>query len=204
MHDIATVSPDHRALFDIASEQMGYFTTEQARGCGFSKVMLTYHTQSGRFLRLRYGLYRLRDYPSSPREEVMEAWLTVGRDVAIVSHESALELLGLSDVIPNAIHLTIPRSKRYLRHPPGTKIHTTTSPPLSSDVTVRDGIRLTGVARTIFDAAEAGTAPEQVEMAVMQAITRGLTTLGRLEVEAERRSMRVKHMVSQAVDRLAP
>lgn len=203
MHDIGKDRPDHSGLFDVATEQLGYFTAAQAHAAGFGRDMLSYHTQNGRFLRLRHGLYRFRDYPSSPLEEMMEAWLAVGKDVAVVSHESALELLGLSNIIPNIIHITVPRSKRYIRRMPGIRIHTTTSPLSDRDVTVRDGMRLTNATRTILDAAEAGTAPEQIEMAVGQAIERGLTTRSRLERATEEYSRRVNRLVYQAIDRIA-
>src|SRR5260370_41057800 len=67
--------PSHTRLFELASEQGGYFTAAQARTCGFSKALLAHHAKSGRFLRVRQGLYRLREYPSSPREDVIAAWL---------------------------------------------------------------------------------------------------------------------------------
>ncbi|MCL4466976.1 MAG: type IV toxin-antitoxin system AbiEi family antitoxin domain-containing protein [Chloroflexi bacterium] len=82
--------PDRTCLFHIASGQAGYFTTEQARACGYSFALLSHRVKSGRFSRVRRGLYRLREYPSSPREDVLAAWLAVGKDVAVVSHESAL------------------------------------------------------------------------------------------------------------------
>lgn len=59
----------------------------------------------------------------------MAAWLAAGPERAVVSHESALDLLEFSDVIPNAIHLTIPRSRRGLVAPHGVLLHTTTRPP---------------------------------------------------------------------------
>jgi predicted transcriptional regulator of viral defense system len=122
---------------------------------------------------VRRGLYRLRDYPSSPREEVVAAWLALGKENAVVSHASALDLLDLSHVIPDAVHLTVPRSRRHLPNLPGVAIHTTTRPLRPIDVVHREGARLTSAARTILDAAEAGTAPEQIERAVEQAIERG-------------------------------
>jgi hypothetical protein len=69
--------------------------------------------QSGHFLRVRQGLYRFREYPSSPREDVIAAWLATRREVAVVSHQSALDILGLSDVVPEVVDLTVPRAKRY-------------------------------------------------------------------------------------------
>jgi len=200
MGDISRDKPDSACLFAIAAGQHGYFTAAQARMCGFAWDLLTYHTQHGRFLRLRRGLYRLRDYPSSPREEVVAAWLAVGKELAVVSHESALDLLGLSDVIPDAVHLTLPRAKRHLPNLPGVTIHTTTRPLLPADITIRDGIRLTAAARTIVDAAEAGTAPEQIERAAIQAVERGLLTAPQLRHHAGQRNRRVARLVADALD----
>src|SRR3990172_11685374 len=124
MNDTATpISPDARALFAIASAQAGYFTAAQARESGYSSQLLAHHARTGRFLRIARGLYRLRDYPSAPREEIVAAWLRAGTD-AVVSHESALDLFGLSDVIPNAIHLTVPRARRKLARTAGVVVHT--------------------------------------------------------------------------------
>jgi predicted transcriptional regulator of viral defense system len=203
MGDVARTKPDHSCLFAVATGQRGYFTAAQARACGFAWDALTYHTRHGRFLRIRRALYRLRDYPSSPREDVVAAWLAVGKDVAVVSHESALDLLGLSDVIPGAIHLTVPRTRRHLPALPGVAIHTTARPLRADDVAIRDGIRLTAAARTILDAADAGTAPEQVALAVRQAIARGLTTAPRLVRDAGARSTRVTRLIADAVDAVA-
>jgi predicted transcriptional regulator of viral defense system len=196
--------PDHSCLFDVAANQHGYFTAAQARACGFGWDLLTRHVQSGRYIRLRRGTYRLRDYPSSPFEEVVSAWLTVGKDSAVVSHETALDLLELSDVIPRAIHLTVPRSKRYTKAPPGAIVHTTARPLDRRDVTVRHGIRLTSPTRSILDAAEAGTGPEQIEMAIQQAVERGLADPQRMKEEAETYSRRVRRLVQGALDGLPP
>ncbi|MEW6232663.1 MAG: hypothetical protein AB1566_10175 [Chloroflexota bacterium] len=129
----------------------------------------------------------------------MAAWLAVGKDVAVVSHESALDLLGLSDVIPDAVHLTVPRSKRHLPLLPGAMIHTTSRKLRPGDRIVRDGVSLTSAARTILDATEAGTAPEQIEMAVVQAIERGLVTKQQLLKDAAERSQRVTKLIADAL-----
>lgn len=111
--------------------------------------------------------------------------------MAVVLHESAFDLLDLSDVIPDAVHLTVPRSRRYLPAPPGVKIHTTVRPLQPDDLTYRDGMVITSAARTILDAAEAGTAPEQIEMAVAQAIERGMVLPDQLRRDAAERGQRV-------------
>jgi predicted transcriptional regulator of viral defense system len=195
--------PDRLRLFEVASEQGGYFTAEQARACGYSFALLSHHTKSGRFLRIRRGLYRLREYPSSPREDVLAAWLAVGKDTAVVSHESALDLLDLSDVIPDAAHLTVPRSRRNLPSLPGVRIHTTMRQLQPSDLTYRDGMVITSATRTILDLAEAGTAPDQVELAVIQAVERGLAVPDQLRRDAAARGRRVAALIEGALSRVA-
>jgi predicted transcriptional regulator of viral defense system len=200
MHDIDSSQPRLECLFDIASTQWGYFTSAQARDCGLSWALLSYHTRSTRFIRVRHGVYRLRDYPSMPREELVAAWLAAGKDTAVVSHESALELLNLSDVVPAAVHLTVPREKRYLSRLPDTIVHTTVEPLTRRDTVVREGVRLTSPARSIVDAAEWGTAPEQIIMAVQQAIDRLMTTPERLEEAVKGHSHRVRELVEIGIE----
>ena len=100
MEDSSTRRLDRQALFDLVSEQYGYFTAGQASRCGYAPSVLTYHAKHGTFQRVHRGVYRFRDFPFSPREDVVAACLAVGKDVAVVSHESALDLWDLSDVTP--------------------------------------------------------------------------------------------------------
>jgi predicted transcriptional regulator of viral defense system len=192
--------PSHARLFELASEQGGYFTAAQARACGFSKALLAHHAKSGRFLRVRQGLYRFREYPSSPREDVTAAWLATGREVAVVSHESALDILRLSDVVPEVVHLTVPRAMRYRSRSSGVVIHTTMRRLAKSDTVVRDGIRVTAAVRSIIDAAGAGTAPEQIEAAIRQALERGMATESKLLGVAKTRGGRVERLVRQVIE----
>jgi len=192
--------PSHAGLFELASEQGGYFTAAQARARGFSRALIAHHAKSGRFLRVHQGLYRLREYPSSPREDVVAAWLATGREVTVVSHDSALDILGLSDVVPEVVHLTVPRARRYRSASPGVAIHTTTRRIGRSDIVVRDGIRVTAPARSIIDAAEAGTAPEQIVTAVGQALDRGIVTESKILGVAKTRGGRVERLVRQVLE----
>jgi hypothetical protein len=82
MYDTSDAGPDQQCLFDVAATQQGYCTSAQAGACGYSPVLLAHHAHSGRFLRVRRGLYRLREYPSSPREEMLVAWLAAGPERA--------------------------------------------------------------------------------------------------------------------------
>jgi predicted transcriptional regulator of viral defense system len=202
MHDngIDRAPPRRARLFEIASEQGGYFTAAQARESGYSRALVAHHAKAGRFIRVRQGLYRLREYPSSSHEDVIAAWLAAGKDAAVISHESALEMLGLSDVIPNVVHITLPRSKRYHTAPAGAAVHTTTRRVGKSDIILREGVRVTGPVRSIVDAAETGTAPEQVVAAIRQALDRGMATKPQLLTAARARGRRVENLVREALD----
>jgi predicted transcriptional regulator of viral defense system len=199
----SSARPDRARLFEIASEQGGYFTAGQASASGYSWALLSHHVKSGRFLRVRRGLYRFREYPTSPREYVLAAWLAIGKDNAVVSHESALDLLDLSDVIPDAAHLSVPRSRRNLPSLPGVRIHTTARPLGPGDLAYRDGMVVTSATRTILDAAEASTAPDQIELAVVQAVERGLATPDRLRRGAAERGRRVAALVEGALSKIS-
>lgn len=175
MSDVSS-QPDAVGLNRVAYSQDGYFTSRQAGEHGFSAQLLAHHVRSGRYERIRRGLYRLRDYPGSAHEEVREKWLAVGAERAVVSHESALELHGLSDVLPSTVHLLVGRDDRGLKPPRGVTLHTTTGPVGSAEVVTREGIRVTAPARSIVDAASAGTAPEQIEAAIKRVLDEGLAT----------------------------
>jgi hypothetical protein len=115
-------------------------------------------------------------------DDMREAWMAVGIPDALLSHKSALVLLDLSDSIPDAVHLLVPRRHRGLRRPPGVILHTR---PDSRDIAVvwRDGLPLTAPARTLLDVADR-LQPEQLSMAVRQALHRGLLTTAQLQEEA--------------------
>jgi predicted transcriptional regulator of viral defense system len=182
MHDSR---PDIRGLEAEAYQQSGYFTADQASAHGVSRQLLNHHVNQGRFERIRRGLYRVRGFPTSQHDDMREKWMAVGTDKAVLSHESALALLDLSDNIPDRVHLLVPRRHRGLRRPPGVVIHT--RPDDENVATVRrDGMPLTGPARTLVDVADE-LQPEQAAMATEQALRLGLLTRRQLEREAARR-----------------
>jgi len=171
-----------------AYQQGGYFDAGQARARGVSRQLLGHHVRRGRFERIRRGLYRVQGFPTAQHDDMREAWMAVGGADALLSHESALALLDLSDNIPDAVHLLVPRRRRGLRRPPGVVLHT--CPDSEEIATVwRDGLPLTAPARTLLDVADR-LQPEQLSMAVGQGLRRGLLTVDQLQEEAERRNKR--------------
>jgi len=187
-------SPDHDQLYQFAETQAGYFTTAQARAAGFSHALLSYHVQAGLFERLRPGVYRLKRFPASPHEDLFVAWLRAGAH-AVISHDSALALYDLSDLLPNEIHLTVPRTAS--RRHPGLRLHTTRLE--LADATQYAGLPVTTVARTIADVAASGLSEELIGQAIEEAVRRGLTTVDQLHAAASRRGRHAASVIEQAL-----
>lgn len=179
---MSDIRPDLRGLEAQAYQQGGYFTAPQARAHGASRQLVEHHVRRGRFERVRRGLYRVQGFPRDEHDDMRGAWMAIGAHDALLSHQSALALLGLSDEIPDAVHLLVPRRRRGLRRPAGTVIHT--HPDTEAVPTVwRDGLPLSTAARTLADVANA-MQPEQLQLAVRQALRDGLATAGQLEDQA--------------------
>lgn len=178
-------TPDVLGLEAEAYQQSGYFNAAQARAHAVSRQLLEHHVRRGRFQRVRRGLYRIQGFPTVEHDDMREAWMAVGVPDALLSHESALALLDLSDNIHDATHILVPRRRRGLRPPPGVIVHTR---PDSEDIATvwRDGLPLTAPARTLLDVSDQ-LQPEQLAMAVRQALRRGLVTAGQLKQQAARR-----------------
>ena len=187
--------PDVLGLEAEAYQQSGYFNAAQARTHGVSRQLLEHHVRRGRFQRVRRGLYRIQGFPTVEHDDMREAWMAVGVPNALLSHESALALLNLSDNIHDATHILVPRRHRGLRPPPSVVVHTR---PDSEDIATvwRDGLPLTAPARTLLDVAEQ-LQPEQLSMAVRQALRRGLVTAGQLKEGAAHR--RGTHLIDAIV-----
>lgn len=111
--------------------------------------------------------------------------MAVSNAGALLSHDSALSLLNLSDNIPDAVHLLVPRRHRGLRLTPGVIVHTHSDAENIATVW-RDGLPLTAPARTLLDVA-GRIQPEQLSMAIGQGLRRGLLTADQLQEEARRR-----------------
>ena len=200
MHDV-----DHDQLYSTAESQAGYFTAGQALEAGMDRSTLSHHARpGGRYERISRGVYRLRHFPTSPLEHVVAAWLPLRPAGGVVSHESALELYDLADVIPDAVHVSVPRSQRGQRPRAGVQLHTLARPLSADEVSEVSGVEATGPERAIVDCIEAGTQPEQVELAIRQALQRGLTTPRRLADVASTRSARARDRVEATIRKVGP
>lgn len=171
-----------RRLVAIAAEQGGYFTAAQALSVGYTYRQQHFHRERGNWLFIDRGLFRLRDYPSSPHEDLIR-WAFWSRDRkgnirAIVSHESALAFHDLSDVMPAKLHLTVP--KGFRKQAPGACVlHYAILP--DKEIEHHEGFLVTTPLRTITDVAESTLSPEHLIKALRDALSHGLIQRRQLE-----------------------
>jgi predicted transcriptional regulator of viral defense system len=175
-----------RSLRATAQEQGGYFTAKQAIAAGYGYPHLDYHVATGTFERVGHGLYRLADVAPAEHDDLIRLsfWSRdrADRPRAVVSHETALVVHELAELLPDKVHLTVPPGFR--KPPPaGAVLHRAVIGP--ADVEERMGFWVTTPLRTLVDAAAGTTSREQLEKAVEEAIDRGLVPRSRL-VEAVR------------------
>lgn len=173
-----------RMLASLASDQGGYFTAKQARDAGYEYPQLVYHVAAGNFERVDHGLYRLTTTPRSEHDDLirLSLWSRNQKDVpqAVVSHDTALVLHELSDLLPGKIHLTVPPKFRKAA-PPGVVIHKAALK--DEEVEERGGFRVTTPIRTLSDSADGQVSREQLARAAAEGYARGLVQRKALESE---------------------
>jgi len=182
-----------RRLYQVASAQGGYFTAGQALQAGYAYSQQHFHVGRGNWLQIDRGLYRLHDFPPGEREDLVRwsLWSRNQRGLpqAVVSHDTALTVHELSDVMPSQVHLTVPPGFRK-KIPPGCVLHRANL--AAGDVELRDGYQVTTPLRTLLDVALSPLSQEHLNAAVSDALERGLVRRRQLEnvpcsVQARRR-----------------
>ena len=167
-----------RLLFEIAESQQGFFTSKQAINCGFSSKNHQYFVKKGKWINEGWGIYRLANYPVTERPDLMKwyLWSRNKNDIpqAVFSHETALMLYDLSDVMPDKIHMTVPKKfRKFNKIPKILKIY---KMDLSdSDIRIYLSIKVTTVIRTIIDIIEENViSKELIYQAIEASVSKGL------------------------------
>lgn len=159
-------------LLATAAQQRGFFTTEQAAEHGISRRALTWRAQHGSAERIAQSLYRLPHWPIGADDE-LHALQTIA-PFGTFSHDTALTLLRLSDIIPSTIHFTIPETSR-LRPRQGVTLHRSRHGG-TTDRTLRDGLWVSTARRALLDAARESADPDQLVSAARAARERAMLT----------------------------
>lgn len=153
---------DERALIQLATSQGGYFTSKQAAAIGYTAPKRNYHVQAGNWVRERRGIFRLSTQPLPSRPDLILWWLwsrnRQEEPQGVYSHQTALSLHELTDVMPARVHMTVPKTfRRGAAIPKSVVLHSADVP--SSDIEQIEGIPATTALRTLIDVAASGELP---------------------------------------------
>ncbi len=155
---------------------------------GYGYRLQFYHRERGHWIPAGHGLFRLSRYPEGDNEDLarLSLWSRNREGVpqAVASHDTALKLHGLSDLMPENTHLSVTKGFRKPT-PKGVVLHKT-------DLSDRDieswgGFGVTTPLRTVLDVARSREiSPEHLDSAVREAVTRGLVRRKILSEELSR------------------
>lgn len=102
-------------LREVALDRHGFITTAQAVEEQVSYAELSTMVARGRIERAAYGVYRVPQVPETEYDQYQLAVLWTGAPEACLSHDTALEAWGISDINPDRIHVTVARRRRLRR-----------------------------------------------------------------------------------------
>lgn len=176
-------------LTGLGSGQWGLFTTAQAGSHGVSRLILSRLVDRGVLERVTHGVYA---FPAGedPHRPLRAEWLALAPtmdaadrlddpSLGVVSHASAAEIHGIGDLLADIPEFTLPGRKQSRRM---VRLHRSTLGP--GEVTVRDGLPVTTVERTIADLFNDGQDTSHVADAVRDA-----ASTGKLDIEALSRAL---------------
>lgn len=167
-------------LFEIADRQQGYFTNAQAELCGFSRTNFHRYISNGEWIKEYRGIYRLARYPITNRPELV-LWNLWSRNKSgivqgVWSHETALDIYELSDVMPAKMHMTVPKKfRKRAAMPKVLVLHFEDLP--KEDIRFQQGYMVTSPLRTLIDIVESNRlSNDLVSQALHDALHKGVVS----------------------------
>lgn len=185
-----------RRLFNLASEQAGYFTAAQAKDVGYSYQAQAHHVAAGTWMRIERGLFRLAEWLPDVHDDLVR-WSLWSRTRGVVSHETALAVHGIGEFESARVHLTVPPG--FTMRDDAVVLHHDELP--IDDIHERTGFRVTTPARSLIDVAASAPDEDQLARAVDEARTRGLVVVRLLRSRAEEVDPRAALYLERALHR---
>ena len=177
-------------LFAVVEHQQGCFTSSQAVVCGYPTSNHGYHVRSGTWARVGRGIYRLNRFPFAPEHQYVlwSLWSRdrTGKPQGVFSHQTALSIHELSDVMPSKLHLTVPvRFRRRAALPGIICLHKTDLSDI--EIEARQGYRVVRPMHAIAELLRDGTeSRDHLRQALRQGLDRGLIAQRELRRHPER------------------
>lgn len=185
-----------RRLFNLATEQAGYFTAAQAKGLGYSYQAQAHHVAAGNWLRIDRGLFRLAEWIPGLHDDLAR-WTLWSRGRGVVSHETALSVHGIGEFESARVHLTVPPA--LAKRDDAVALHRDVL--TDTDLEARTGFRVTTPTRSIIDVAAGSADEDQLARAIHDAWQGGLVTIRGLRTRAEVVDLRAALNIERAIQR---
>ena len=166
-------------LYEYASQQQGFFTTKQAEMAGYQRNHHSYHVKSGNWIREMRGIYRLAHYPQDDEDAQLVLWYLWTRNLneqpqGVYSHDTALRIYELSDLMPTKLHMTVSAKFRRLNTLPSILVLWKGNLD-TADICSMRGFAVTTPRRTLLDIISSGHLEDYiVEQAFSEALAQGM------------------------------
>jgi very-short-patch-repair endonuclease/predicted transcriptional regulator of viral defense system len=185
----------------IAGRQHGHVTHRQLLAVGIRGSAITRRVAAGRLVRRYRGVYAVGHVPDTPQARWIAAVMACGGG-AVLSHLDAAALWRIYEWNGTTIHVTI-MSRAGRTPPPGIRVHRVRKLD-PADVTVKDGIPVTTVARTLVDLTDL-LSTDRLLRAMREAEYLGLLDLDTLIAAVERANGRRRvNELTKAIERHTP
>lgn len=186
-----------RALRERAGTQGGYFTTAQARSCGYAADEIHAAVEAGAWSKSDPGLLRLTPWRSGDFDDVIRCCVRL--EGAVVSHQSAAELHGLGHLHPSFLHVTAPDDG----HPRLDRVAVHHCDLAATDTECTGAFRITTPLRTVLDLADGGVSQWVLDEVVGDALAIGRLDRRELESGSDGCPSRVRQRVRRALSEWA-
>jgi hypothetical protein len=166
-------------LLDIAADQWGLVTRQQAQSTGMAWSTLARMVDTGAAVRCAHGVYRLHGAPEVEHLDLRAAWLQLSPaepawlrtvDSGVVSHRSAAAVRGLGHLPADVHEFTVPTRRQTRRS--DVRLHQ--GELADSDWAWRGGLPVTLPHRIAADLLRDREDPESVGHLVADALRTGL------------------------------
>jgi hypothetical protein len=136
-------------LADLAAAQHGAFSRAQAAEAGYNRSATRSQVQQGRWQQWARNVFTVVGTPGTWHQRMWCALLEAGA-AAVLSHRTGAQLLGVPGYSKDVVELT---KRETLHHELAlSRLHRTSWLP-PEHITVVDGLRVTSIARCVFDLA---------------------------------------------------
>ncbi|MBK9265449.1 MAG: hypothetical protein IPM54_37390 [Polyangiaceae bacterium] len=177
---------ERERLQSLAATQAGYFTAWQAIELGYAStdiLELKEHVDL-----IADGVYRFVHYPPSDHEDLVITWLQTEKQ-GVFSHDTALALHELSDILPVRTHVTVPpgwKPIEGMQLSANTVVHHGNVD--ASEITWMGPVPFTKPLRTLVDCIDDQLPPDILDQALSDAYRRGMLSPAELHTLQARKA----------------